>query len=316
MSTPLKKAKIVIGIDGGGTKTIALCADDSGDVLAEEVGGPSNFQVIGIDAAAKNLLKLIKACCSKAGVPPQAVATLLLGLAGAGRVSDRERMAAGLLKLARARRVALAKVVIESDARIALEGAFRGTPGIVVIGGTGSIAYGKDPTGLIHRVGGWGRVLGDEGGGYSLGRDGLIAVLRQYDGRGEQTCLTEIFSRRFGFSSSDDIVRMVYSEGFDVASLAPEVIQAAKEGDRVADKILARGAVELEEHIRVLSAKLNSTQKIPTVLMGGVLSGDNYYAKMVRDKLTASLPNIQIQPSMASAAYGAVLMALSGLKRS
>jgi N-acetylglucosamine kinase-like BadF-type ATPase len=309
-----KHTSLVMGIDGGGTKTVALLADESGDVLMEEVGGPTNFQVIGLDAASKNLIHLIRMCCKNAGYPANMIAVFVMGLAGAGRASDQDRFADSLMKLARSRRMKLNKVVVESDARIALEGALRGAPGIVMIGGTGSIAYGKNIDGTIHRVGGWGRVLGDEGGGYYLGQEAILAVLRQYDGRGESTMLTELIATKHKLENVEAIIAAVYSDGFDIASLAPDAIEAARLGDRVAEKILQRGAGEIEEHIRVMSSKLNSTQKIHTVLVGGLLSGDNLYAKMIRDKISGSLPNVQIQPAITSPGYGAVIMALSILR--
>ncbi len=312
----IKSTNLVIGIDGGGTKTVALLADESGDVLSEEVGEPSNFHIIGVEVAAKTLVKLIKTCCVKAGCATDMVSVIVMGLAGAGRLPDQNRMAEGVKKVARSRRLKLNKIIVESDARIALEGAFRGATGIVMIVGTGSIAAGKDNDGTIHRVGGWGRTLGDEGGGYFLGQEALIAVLRQYDGRGESTILTDLIAGKHQLENVEAIITAVYNKTIDIASLAPDVIEAAREGDRVAEKILQRGAVEIEEHVRVLSSKLNSTQKIHTVLLGGLLSGDNLYSKIVREKISGSLPNVQIQPAMASPGYGAVLMALSAARTS
>jgi N-acetylglucosamine kinase-like BadF-type ATPase len=308
------RSNLVMGIDGGGTKTVALLADDSGDILMEEVGGPTNYQVIGIDAASKNLIHLIRTCCKNAGYTANTVAIVVMGLAGAGRVSDQVRISERVIKLARTRRMKLNKIVVESDARIALEGALRGAPGIVMIGGTGSIAFGKDIDGTIHRVGGWGRIVGDEGGGYYLGREALLAVLRQYDGRGEPTILTDLFAERHTLTTVEQIIAAVYSDGFDIASLAPDVVEAARQGDRIAEKILQRGAAEIEEHIRVMSSKLMSAQKIHTALLGGLLSGDNLYAKMIRDKISGSLPNVQIQPAISSPGYGAIIMALSILR--
>ncbi len=316
MVNSMQNTKLVIGIDGGGTKTVALLADEFGDVLIEEVDEPSNFQIIGVETAAKTLLKLIKTCCTKVGCAPNMVAVIVMGLTGAGRLSDQDRIAEGIKKLARSRHVKLNTIIVESDARIALEGALRGASGIIMIGGTGSIAYGKDSDGIIHRVGGWGRILGDEGGGYFLGREALLAVMRQYDGRGESTLLTELITAKHKLENVEAIISAVYSEKLDIASLAPDVIEAAREGDRVAEKILQQGAVEIEEHVRVLSSKLNSTQKIHTVLLGGLLSGENLYSRIVREKISGSLPNVQIQPAMASASYGAVLMALSAVRMS
>ena len=166
----MKAAEFIIGIDGGGTKTAAVIADVQGTILARRSGGPANFHISGVERASRTIVALMKDCCVSAGCSLNDVGASIIGLAGAGRAGDKKEIAKGILKVASSKNVKLRNLSIESDARVALEGAFKGGPGIVVIAGTGSIVYGKDVNGNIHRAGGWGRILGDEGSGFSIGR--------------------------------------------------------------------------------------------------------------------------------------------------
>ncbi|MBF8247713.1 MAG: putative N-acetylglucosamine kinase [Bacteroidetes bacterium] len=186
-----KKNRYVVGIDGGGTKTAAVIADLRSTFAAEAKGPASNFQVIGVEKASEVLFAIVQECRRTVGCELEDIAFVLAGLTGAGRASDQKRMGEAFRSFSMKQGADFKNIRIESDARVALEGAFKGKPGIILIAGTGSIAFGKDLKGNICRVGGWGRTIGDEGGGYAIGRDGLNAVTRDLDGRGERTKLTK-----------------------------------------------------------------------------------------------------------------------------
>lgn len=310
--------EFVIGIDGGGTKTAAILADLQGNVIVEETAGASNFQVMGVEKAADVLFNLIRKCCKEADCSVADVQCVVAGLTGAGRDSDKKQIGDELVALAKESRVTLNNVVIESDARIALEGAFRGEAGIILIAGTGSIAFAKDQSGTIYRTGGWGRILGDEGGGYSIGRDGLNAVTRHLDGRGKETILTKLVAKEFGLSSQERIITAVYREQFDIASLAPLVIEAAQKGDAECARILNKATFELSEHVRGLITKIEKSsrvvRKIPLAFIGSVIASDTVFTKILANKITFSLPQITIVKPKTSPVLGAVLMAVQALK--
>lgn len=311
----MAKQQFVIGLDGGGTKTAAVLADLKGHVLAEETGGPSNFQIIGVEKAAETIIALIERCCKQFGCAPGDVAAVTAGLTGAGRPGDQQRMLDGLIAAAGARSLDLKNVTIESDARIALEGAFKGNVGIILIAGTGSIAFGKDREGAVHRAGGWGRTLGDEGSGYTIGRDGLNVVTKQLDERGKETLITSLVASTFGLSTQEQIITAVYRENFDVASIAPLVIEAAEKKDPEAARILNRATFELTEHIRALLLKLERVsrgrQKVPLAFIGSVITSESVLTNILRQKITFSLPQISIVQPAAGPAYGAVLLAIA-----
>ncbi|MEX2117836.1 MAG: BadF/BadG/BcrA/BcrD ATPase family protein [Bacteroidota bacterium] len=316
----MNKATFVIGIDGGGTKTTAILADSSGAVLAEESGGPSNFQIMGTEKAAGNLFTLVTNLCQKTGRPIAEVHAVVAGLTGAGRESDQERMRAALQDHARNFGVQFARMRIDSDARVALEGAFEGAGGIILIAGTGSIAFGKTPEGEVLRTGGWGRFIGDEGSGYAIGRDAFAAVSKELDGRGRKTRLTQLMADRFGLSGQERIIEEIYKNNFDIASIAPLVIQGAMDHDLECERILNRAAFELSELVRGLTLRMEQAtrgprQKIPLSFIGGLLIAESVFTKIVKHKIEFSLPQIIVRKPQATPAYGAVLIALKLLNQ-
>lgn len=312
----MKKDTFVIGMDGGGTKTHAVILDQHGTVMAEHTLGPSNFQIIGVEKAADVLHELVRLCCESAECSPKHVAAVVCGLTGAGRAGDQKRMADGLKAYAAAKRTPLKTVLVESDARIALEGAFNGAPGIILIAGTGSIAFGKDAKGTVHRVGGWGRVLGDEGSGYFIGRLGLTAVTRELDGRGEKTALTKMLASKCGLKDQTSIINAVYKENFDVASVAPLVLDAAAKKDAEAHAIVEFAVMELTEHIKTLSERLtvksakNVKTKLPLSLIGGLIANTTILSTMLQQHIAVNIPAVQVTAPMSSPAYGAALLGM------
>lgn len=309
----------VIGIDGGGTKTAAQLADLNGAVLTESQAGPSNFQVIGVDMAAQAILDVVHACCQNIGCSLSQIGSLTVGLTGAGRTADQQRMLEGLQRLAESRNVSLPRTTIESDARIALEGAFGGRDGIIVIAGTGSIVFGKDVRGNVVRAGGWGRLVGDEGSGYAIGKEAFRAVAKMIDGRGKKTSLARLIAAQTGLKTQEDIIRALYKENFDIASVTPLVTRAAQKKDRTAVGILDDAASELVEVIRAAAAQMNRTRgkgraKLRLAFIGSLLSNDNIYSKKVRSLIRRRLPQITVQESLAPPAHGAVIMSIRSLK--
>ena len=313
----MKSSEFVIGMDGGGTKTAAMIADREGNVLAQHVSGPSNFQIIGVEAAAKTIFSLIRECCDSVKISPVNVRGMTIGLTGAGRPNDQKRMADGLRKFAASKNVKLRNINIESDARIALEGAFKGGRGIILIAGTGSIAFGKDGKGNVHRVGGWGRILGDEGSGYYIGKRALTAVCRHLDGRSEPTLLTRMIANKFALKTPTDIITAVYKNNFDVATMAPLVFDAAKKGDAASRVIVQGAADELAEHVRSLLKKTEPRknklvrEKIPLSFIGGLIANDTLLSLALKRKISTSVSQITVITPMSPPVYGAVIMALS-----
>lgn len=309
-----EQKRFVIGVDGGGTKTNAILVGLDGAVLAEAAGGPTNLSTVGVPKAAQILLELILECCAKAQVDASMMHNVVLGLAGAGRPVLRTELADKLGALAAKRKFPLKSITVETDARIALEAAFAGGCGIALIAGTGSIALYHTEDGKYLRAGGWGSLLGDEGSGYAIGRDGLIAALRQFDGRGEKTLLAKKALQHFGVAALDDLIPKIYQEHADIASFAPLVFEAEVERDRLAHLILVKNAGDLAEHVRVLTMLARPKHKLPVCLMGGLLASENVYSKLVKEKITGSLPQVLILKPKFPAAFGAAILGLNAFR--
>ncbi|MCC6397356.1 MAG: ROK family protein [Bacteroidetes bacterium] len=311
----MPESRLVFGADGGGTKTLGILADASGTELARMQLGPGNPNIAGVDVAARNLLELIAGCCEGAKRSPHDIGSAVFGLAGVGGKTIRQKLQEALQTLCIPRGWSLIPMTIETDARVALEGAFGGGPGVVMIAGTGSNLIGKMPDGTIDSVGGWGRVLGDEGGGYFLGLETAKAVARDIDGRGEAKVLRALLADRFGWVSRDRIVASVYQEKFDLASIAPLVLDAAAEGDPVANTLLHKSARHLADTLAALVRRMPGISPVGVVFIGGLIDHDTVYARIVRDTISEVVPGAEVRPPLYPPVRGAVIMAQHLMQR-
>jgi len=304
----------IIGMDGGGTKTHGIISDLDGNPFAEVMGGSANFQMLGVDVVARSILKLILELVQKVGCDFHDVKIIVIGLAGAGKEEDKSKIYNGIVKIANEYNLKLPKLIIETDARIALEGAFMGGAGIVLISGTGSVMFAKDTNGEIHRIGGWGRFIGDEGSGFSLGCEALRAVAKFIDGRGGKTILKDLIFEKFKITDLREVVSKIYSGEFDPASVAPIVTEAGEMGDEIAIKILDDACYELLTHIKAMLGKSNFGERVKLVLMGGVLRNENYLSRKLKKEITENFPQVDLIEPMASPAYGAIIYARNLIK--
>jgi N-acetylglucosamine kinase-like BadF-type ATPase len=309
----MNKPLYIIGIDGGGTKTsAALCAMDQ-TILSEAQGESSNIQLVGVERAAEIILALVQQCCHSVGCTISEIGAIVAGVAGVGRPVDQQQLFDGITALAHKNQLQLPPFGIESDARIALEGAFNGKPGMIVIAGTGSIVLGKNVNGKLYRAGGWGRVIGDEGSGYAIGREAFRIIAKAIDGSNIKTRLTKLFADQLHFDSQESIIHAVYRNNFDIASAVPLVLEAASKNDTTAKKILTTATMELIETIAVVAETLAKGKKknvrYPLSFAGSLLTNDNFYSRKVRSAIKRTLPQLSLRIAEVSPVLGAVLMA-------
>lgn len=300
--------KYFIGMDGGGTKTKCILTDENLNQLFETVGGASNFLVIGTETVSQTVFNLINECVSAAKISLEDVESIVIGTTGGGRRSDAELLEKQIFSDAKNKSVSINKFKVESDARIALEGAFSGKAGSILIAGTGSIMFGKDDKGEIHRVGGFGRFIGDEGSGYRIGRKGLNAVARFMDGRAKPTKIADLLEQVFSISTSEQLITEVYRNNFDIASAAPIVFDAADSGDKVAQRILENEADELLLHINSMKEKLK-VDLLKVSLIGSILTKPNYFSYLFNEKVVRRFNDVKIMEAEHSPEFGAALLA-------
>lgn len=235
---PAAPDRFYLGIDGGGTKTLAIVVDQHGNERGRAVSGSANYSAVGLERAVAHVFAAAEeaAHLTDTHLPLNAA---WLGLAGIDRPADCDVLLPHFRPLAR-------RIHLTNDAELLL-GALPGRTGVALIAGTGSIAIGRNATGTATRAGGWGHILGDEGSGYDIGRRALVAAARFADGRGEPTLLLPRILRAWGLTAANELIDRVYhhEDKATIAQVAPLVLQTAREDDPIARRITRRAALEL-----------------------------------------------------------------------
>jgi N-acetylglucosamine kinase-like BadF-type ATPase len=298
-------AKYFLGFDGGGTHLRGCLIDENGNVLAVASHPPASFpklkEKIGAPVAA-----LARELQTRAGLSAEPASAAGFCSTGVGRPADRELVKRALYETKIAQ-----KIIAESDALAALTGAFGGSPGIIIIAGTGVIAFGRDLNDAIIRVGGWGYLLGDEGSGFSVAQAALIAALKAWDGRGAPTALREIFEKHFNVASIELIISQIYSSDFDrgkFAELAPLVFAAADQGDAVAQEIIKNAG---RGHGHLIQAALKRGKwptSIPLALIGNLFRRRDVLLPGLREVLSEK--DFHLMPPRFEPVIGAALLAM------
>lgn len=297
----------VLGIDAGGTKTIALLADEHGQIVAEGRGGGANLQTGGELEVEKVLHGVIESALGRRPVTPRAIC---IGMAGVDRADDARTVTAIMRRLSRK-----SKLLVVNDALVALVAGAGDSPGIVVVSGTGSIVYGRNARNEAARAGGWGPLLADEGSGFWLGRQALVAVMRAADGRGPTTSLTEHVFAHFEVSGADELVTVIYGHELPrrrIAALGRVVQHAVDQGDPVALRIVERAAEELIRAAASVAERLEMRGEAFTfVLAGGVFAVVPWLIAELTRRLQEVAPRATVLRLQAEPATGAVTLALA-----
>lgn len=300
----------VLGIDAGGTKTVCYLADRDGRVIGEGRGGGANLQAHGELQVEKVLHGVIDQAIGDRSILPSAVC---LGVAGVDRPEDDRTVRAIMRRLGFRRHT-----LVVNDALIALVAGVGDEPGVVLIAGTGSIAYGINEAGYAARAGGWGFVLGDEGSGYWIGRQALAAVVREADGRGPGTRLTPLVLEHFQLERVDGLVRAVYENGLKrqtVAALGGVVESARAMGDVAAADILTKAGEELTRAAASVITRLEMRgHAFGAVLAGGMFKMIPWLATDVTRRLAEVAPRATVLPLKIEPAMGAVQLAIRELR--
>ena len=297
----------VLGIDAGGTKTVCLLADEEGAILAEARGGGANLQAHGELEVEKVLHYVMDTAIGDRDIRPAAIC---LGIAGVDRPQDADAVR-GIM-----RRIGFkARTLVVNDALVALVAGAGDTPGVVIISGSGSIAYGRNAAGRAARAGGWGYLLGDEGSGFWIGRRALSAIVRAADGRGPATELTERVMTHLKLVRPSDLIHETYYRDLKrtaIAGLALLVAEARTAGDAVASEILTQAARELTSAASSVVNRLGMRGEVfPTILAGGIFTGVPWLAGEVMQLLLEVAPRSQSGVLDREPAVGAVRLALA-----
>ena len=292
----------VIGIDAGGTKTVGLLADESEKVISKAISGGANLLVKGELAVEKVLFDVIESLEA-----PEPVAALCLGIAGVGQPGAEQVIREMLRRIGQRQ-----PVRVVNDALVALVAGAPSGIGIVVVAGTGSIAYGVDPEGHTARAGGWGFLLGDEGSAFWLGHYAVRHAIRAADGRGIPTTLYPLICEKLGVSHPTELVEWFYDQELSrnrVADLASLVDTASAEGDEAAETLMDQAAKHLAKAARAVRNQLTFHDASPVVLAGGAFKACPSLGPRMMSLLD-DLPDAEVRLLEVEPAMGAVTLAL------
>jgi N-acetylglucosamine kinase-like BadF-type ATPase len=298
-----------LGFDGGGTKTDCVLLDPSGAVIGEGRGGPANPLRCGYDVAFSSLREAAAGAIADAGIRSAEITGICAGIAGAGRISVVRRITEFL-----AQEFPDATAQVVPDYEIALEAAVGSGPGVVLIAGTGSVAYGRNAAGETARAGGYGPWIGDEGSAFEIGRRAVSAVARFRDGDAQVTVLTEMISAALDCPDWDELMLRTMKNPDDVfPKLFPVVADAANSHDSAAKEIMFASAIGLGNLAMVVVRRLGMKgQRFPLVKCGGVFGHSRMLDTLVDSVLSsgalrAKISGLEISPAISAARMAARL---------
>ncbi len=304
----MSDAEIVVGVDAGGSKTRVIVATSQGETLSELVGGGAAMSPGNADLCADTIAALVTSALASAEQSDILPRVLYAGVAGTGR--EAEQMA---LQDALSRREIADEVVVETDAAVALADAFGDRSGVLLIAGTGSIAFGRGPSGMLARCGGWGPVFGDEGSGTWIGRRALSVVAAAHDGREPETALTGAILTAAQVNEVEQLIPWaIAADRETLAALAPSVLAMAMQDDVRANSIVDMAVEELVLHIRALARRLfvDDRAAFDLALAGGLLHRGSLLRKRLERRLRAAVPGVSLHVDNVDGARGAVKLAL------
>lgn len=294
---------LYLGIDAGGTKTEAAVSNGA-ELLGQATCASSKVSKVGEEEARRNLHQSILRACEAARVSPQAIDRVCIGMSGAspaGAAGWAERTIHELVP---------GQVKVIGDHIIAHQAAFGNLPGVLVIAGTGSIAYGRNEKGETARAGGWGSMVSDEGSAFWIGREALAAALRLHD-QASSNGLLSIFCELWQVRSPQEVLRIANSDAHvRFAELASAVSEAAEKGDPTAQAVTARAGKELAGLAGAVITRLWPPGTVVRVAMtGGVLQGSNPVRRAFQLELQASCPNVALSFAYVRPVLGALAIA-------
>ncbi len=299
--------RYIMGLDGGGSKTSVVITNAEGKVLGRSCGGTSNYHLIGLENVKALFAAVMQRAADEAGIALAQLSAAVWALAGAGRPADVEKLEA-------IRRELLPGMPgsVVHDALAALVGGAGARYGVVLISGTGMIAYGEDGAGRTARAGGWGHIL-DGGSGYGIALGALRAIVAAEDGRDLPTNLDAKMRQTLGVQHSAGLVDWLYAperQVAEIALLAPQVIRAAEEGDLMASDVILRAADSLAQAVDAVARRLDLWgTPFPLVLSGGLLQNSDFYRRLVVQSVRARVPGAQPRRPKDDAALGAAMLA-------
>ena len=312
---------IFLGIDGGGSKTSCLIGDET-SVLGTGTAAGSNIVRVGEAQARESLASAIRQACTVANLKPSQITRVCVGLAGAGRPEISERVKSIVWELISGEitpsPISPEAINVVGDMVIALEAAFGDGPGVIVIAGTGSIAYGRGRDGQIARAGGWGFAISDEGSGHWIGRNALAASLRAWDeSQTEHAPLLEGLMKSWKIETREKLVLAANATPPpDFAGLFPAVMDLANSGDPLARDVLTQAGIQLADRAGIVIRRLFlNSGSIPVAMSGGVFRSSALVRQVFYNSLRSECTEAILNPGVIEPVRGALEIARKGVEK-
>jgi glucosamine kinase len=295
---------IFLGIDGGGNKTSCIIGDEN-SVLGTGTSAGSNVVRVGERRARESLSAAIRQACVAANITPAQIERTCVGIAG-GALPEIASLVHHLLS-----EFVGGRITVVGDMVIAMEAAFGSGPGVIVIAGTGSIAYGRNSKGEIARAGGWGFAVSDEGSGHWIGRSAVAACMRDYDevGLENKSFLLEGIMKSWDVNTREQLV-IAANKFPDFAALLPSVLAAADAGDATARGVLTQAGGELATLGKIVIARLfGSAEAAPVAVSGGVFCNSARVRQVFDKSVRVAYPRVSLSATVVDPVKGALALA-------
>lgn len=298
--------KFYVGVDSGGTKFEIIITDFLKRIIYSAKYPSCHYSVHGAEKTAETLSGYVFDSVKKAKLNIQDCSGICFGIAGAREEFDRDKLKRLFLKKLRIKNIS-----VVTDAKNAITGAFNGNDGIILIAGTGSVLYGKHK-GQLHRIGGWGRILGDQGSGFIIGREGLRELVKEYDeraiGRGE-SIFAKLVKKRFGITK-ETIVDKVFAHHFEIQRVVESVIDAAEKKDKMCLKIINEAAEDLLNHVKLYIKTAKIKNGIEIAFIGSLIENKNILSEKLKKGIRKNFKNVRIIKKKNEPTMGAIMIAM------
>jgi N-acetylglucosamine kinase-like BadF-type ATPase len=304
--------RYVVGVDGGGTKTTATVVGEDLRVVGSYTNGSSNSRSVGEAQASANIAGAITHALAAANLLLADITAVGLCLAGFDTDLDLPVPQQALQQLGYH-----GAAILENDVVGAWAGATGAQPGVVVIAGTGSTAFGMNRQGRLYRTDGWDYILGDAGSGYDIGRSGIRLAMKAFDGRAAPTLLTGALKETYGVDGPEGMRRLVdqgHIGKMEIAAFAGAVARTADAGDVAARGILAQAGQDLAEQALAIIRALDMAQDdVLVATVGGVFHAVPWVQEPFRRLIQQQAPRARFQAPLHSPEVGAAILALRRL---
>ena len=304
--------KVVLAIDGGGSRTRCLAIDQRGLLISQAETGPSNHLLVDAPVVSRSLAEAIDQTLKFGDLSRDSVACVSAGLAGVDFDGNGASQMEELLG-----QLGFENLVVNGDMIIAHAGALLLNPGVVALAGTGSVVLGVDLDDKRVKVGGWGPIYGDEGSAYRIGEMSLRAAAKAYDKRGPATKLTEALLEGLGLNEFRETVAQVYVKGMeprDIAVLSRVAYEVAETGDEVARSIFFQAGDELADSVEAAIRQLNfQSSEVKVSYQGSVMSSCRLMRERFIGQLQRRVPRLVVAPPEFEPVTGAYLLGCKAL---